>query len=130
MVNAACPSVSRSIPLACTVPVVSSVNVTVPSVTGSPLLVTVAVNVTSSPASDGLGDDESAVSVARVSAESIVRHQPPPIDPAVFPLPSTTNRRQSPLGLVLMNVSSVVAPDGGGAGSGHESVPWSALLGR
>ncbi len=71
-------------------PVVWSKNVTVPSVTGLPLLVTVAVKVTLVPVVDGFGADVTAVAVATAaSAVVIVRLQPPLIDP-MSPVASST----------------------------------------
>ena len=60
--NAACPlAFSATGPPSTVVP---SENVTLPSVTGAPAAVTVAVNVTGSPKADGLGEESSAVWVA------------------------------------------------------------------
>ena len=100
--------------------------------TGLPPLVTLAVKVTSSPATDGFGADVTAVAVVSAVATSLntVRHQPPAIVPTSTPSSSTTNRLHTPLGSVLLNVANVVAPDGAGAGAGHESVAAPRFVGR
>ncbi len=94
------PSVSSSSPVASVLLVVASTIVTVPSVTGSSPPVTLAVNVTSSPANDGFAEAVSVVTVEGSSVEATVRHQPPSIEPVSVLASSTTNRRQSPLGFV------------------------------
>src|SRR5688572_20078632 len=56
------------------------VNVTVPVVTGLPLLVTVAVNVTLLPVRDGFSEDCTVVVVDTAAAVVMFRSQPPVID--------------------------------------------------
>src|SRR5262245_10149212 len=121
VVNVACPE-ALSVPEPRVV--VPSLNVTVPpAVTGVPLLVTVAVNVTLPAVSDGFGDDTSEVLVATaVSCVVIVRLHPPVIDPLSPWASSTTNKRHVPFGLIPLNApAKVVVEPGAGAGDGHES---------
>ncbi len=86
----------------------STLNATPPLVTGEPSDVTVAVNVTASPTSDGFRLDDTCVVVAE--AVCTVRHHPPPIEPASPVASSTTHRLQVPLGLEPSKVDRAVAP--------------------
>ena len=111
-----------------------SVNVTVPVVTGSPPLVTVAVKVTEVPVVDGFGDELTTVVVGSATSDVvIVTLHPPVIDPESPVASSTTYRLHVPLGLVPLNVPRVVADPGAGAGAGNESAagsPASVSVGR
>jgi hypothetical protein len=100
----------------------ASVNVTVPEPTTPSALVTVAVNVTGSATSDDPDGDTTSVVVARWASETMVRHQPPPIDPVSPRESSTTYRLQAPLGSSPANVASV-ADEPDGAGGGHPPLP-------
>ncbi len=103
----------------------SSANWTVPLVTGSPPLVTVAVKVTLWPKPDGFGVAVSAVLVA--AWLRIRRHQPPWIEPASPVASSNTHRLQVPLPPAPLNVDSAVAELSAGAGAGRFSVDSSAI---
>ncbi len=98
---------------------------TVPVVTGLPLLVTVAVKVTFVPVGDGFSEETTAVVVATAaSSVVIVRLHPPPIEPVSPEASSTTNRLQVPLGLV-----PVKAP-ASGVGPSRVPVPATATSRR
>ena len=85
---------------------------------------TVAVRVTGSPWSAGLGLAVSTVVVG--AAVWMVTHQPLAIEPVSPVASSNTQRLQVPLAALPLNVDSVVAELSGGAGAGRDSVDSSA----
>src|SRR5213593_313189 len=105
--------------------VAPSLKVTVPVVTGLPLLVTVAVKVTESPTKDGFSEEFTVVVVGAARMTVKFKHQPPASVPLEGPIKSSTiYRLQVPFGFRPLNADARVPVPSGAAYSADVSPLW------
>ena len=102
-----------------------SLKVTVPTVTGTAELVTVAANVTElfgALVNEGLSEEFTVVTVPAAEAVVMVMLHPPERDPVSPSLSSTMYRFHVPFGLMPLNlVANVALPNGAAKSAGEET---------